>query len=66
MHLRTRSGTQCAMSGRCIRLAANFVVDATLERGARVVTFANGLVVCELNVGVNDARRRLPCASVGL
>ena len=41
------------------RLARGFVVDTTLEPGARVVTFVNGVVVRELIVDVDDARRRM-------
>ena len=41
------------------RFAPRFVVDTTLEPGARVVTFANGLVARELFVSSDDAQRRL-------
>jgi len=41
------------------RLAPGFVVDTRLEDGARVVTFANGLVARELIVDVDDEARRL-------
>ena len=41
------------------RLAPGFVVDTRLEAGARVVTFANGLVARELIVDIDDAARRL-------
>jgi len=47
------------------RFAPGFVVDTQLEPGARVVTFANGLVVRELIVDVDDAARRLAYAAVG-
>ena len=47
------------------RLAPGFVVDTRLEDGARVVTFANGLVARELIVDVDDAARRLAWAVVG-
>jgi len=46
-------------------LAAGFVVDARLDGNARVVTFANGLVVRELIVDVDDETRRLAYAAVG-
>jgi len=48
------------------RLAPGFVVDCRLEEdgGARVVTFANGLVARELIVDVDDATRRLVWAVV--
>jgi carbon monoxide dehydrogenase subunit G len=36
-----------------------------LEDGARVVTFANGLVVRELIVDIDESRRRLAYAAVG-
>src|SRR4051812_33191496 len=41
------------------RLVPGFVVDTRLEPGARVVTFANGAVVRELIVTLDDANRRL-------
>jgi hypothetical protein len=46
------------------RLAPGYVVDTRLEEGARIVTFANGLVVRELIVTVDDASRRLAYAVV--
>jgi carbon monoxide dehydrogenase subunit G len=47
------------------RMAPGFVVDTRLEEGARVVTFANGLIARELIVDVDDAARRLVWAVVG-
>jgi hypothetical protein len=47
------------------RLAPGFVVDTRLEAGARVVTFASGLVARELIVDVDDEARRLAWAVVG-
>jgi carbon monoxide dehydrogenase subunit G len=47
------------------RLAPGFVVDTRLEEGARIVTFASGLVARELIVDVDDAARRLAWAVVG-
>jgi len=47
------------------RLAPGFVVDTQLEEGARIVTFANGLVARELIVDVDDEARRLVWAVVG-
>jgi len=47
------------------RLVPGFVVDTTLEQGARVVTFGNGLVARELIVDLDDAARRLAWAVVG-
>ena len=47
------------------RLAKGFVVDTRLEDGARIVTFANGLIARELIVDINDAARRLVWAAVG-
>ncbi len=41
------------------RFAPGFVIDTQLEPGARVVTFANGLVARELFVSRDDAVRRL-------
>jgi carbon monoxide dehydrogenase subunit G len=47
------------------RLAPGFVIDTRLQAGARVVTFANGLVARELIVDVDDEARRLAWAVVG-
>lgn len=47
------------------RLGPGFVVDTRLEAGARVVTFANGLVARELIVDVDDDARRFVWAVVG-
>jgi len=47
------------------RLAPGFVVDTRLEADARVVPFANGLVVRELIVDIDDGARRLVWAVVG-
>jgi carbon monoxide dehydrogenase subunit G len=47
------------------RLAVGFVTDVRMEPGARVVTFANGLVARELIVDVNEADRRLVWSVVG-
>ena len=47
------------------RFAPGFVVDTQLEAGARVVTFANGFVVRELIVDVDERARRLAYAAVG-
>ena len=46
-------------------LVPGFVVDCRLERDARIVTFANGLVARELIVDIDDAARRLVWAVVG-
>jgi carbon monoxide dehydrogenase subunit G len=47
------------------RLAPGFVVDTRLEEGARIVTFANGVVARELIVDVDDGTRRLVWSVVG-
>ena len=47
------------------RLAPGFVVDTRLEEGARVVTFANGMVARELIVDADEAARRLAWSVVG-
>jgi carbon monoxide dehydrogenase subunit G len=47
------------------RLAVGFVVDTRMEGGVRVVTFANGMVVREDIVSVDDATRRVAWAIVG-
>jgi hypothetical protein len=41
------------------RFAPGFVTGVTLEPGARIVAFANGLVVREVVVSIDEARRRL-------
>ena len=46
------------------RLVPGFVTDCRLEPGARVVTFANGLVARELIVAVDDALQRVAWAVV--
>ena len=47
------------------RLAPGFVVGTRLDGDARVVTFANGTVVRELIVDIDDAACRLAYAAVG-
>jgi carbon monoxide dehydrogenase subunit G len=49
------------------RLAPGYVVDTRMEEGgtARIVTFANGAVVKELIVTVDNDTRRLAYAVVG-
>ena len=47
------------------RLAPGFVVATRLEDGARVVTFANGVVARELIVDLDDGARRLAWSVVG-
>lgn len=41
------------------RLVPGFVVDTRLEPGARIVTFANGVVARELIVEVNEETKRI-------
>ena len=47
------------------RLARGFVTDTRLDGDARLVTFANGMVVRELIVDVDDEARRCAWAAVG-
>ena len=47
------------------RLVPGFVTDCRLEPGARVVTFANGMVARELIVAVDPVARRIAWAVVG-
>jgi carbon monoxide dehydrogenase subunit G len=47
------------------RLARKFVVDTKMEEGARVVTFANGVVARELIVAIDDEQRRVAYSVVG-
>ena len=46
------------------RLVPGVVVDAHLEAGVRVVTFANGVVARELIVDIDDEARRFVYAAV--
>ena len=41
------------------RLVKGFVTDTRLDGDARIVTFANGMIVRELIVDLDDAARRL-------
>jgi len=47
------------------RLVPGVLADTRMEGNCRVVTFANGLVVRELIVTIDDQNRRLAYASVG-
>jgi carbon monoxide dehydrogenase subunit G len=47
------------------RLVVDFVTDTRLEEGARIVTFANGMIVRELIVDIDDKARRVAYAVVG-
>jgi carbon monoxide dehydrogenase subunit G len=47
------------------RLVPGFVTDTRLEKGARIVTFANGMVVRELIVDLDDTARRLVWTASG-
>src|SRR5262250_4028557 len=47
------------------RLVPGFVTDTRLDEGARVVTFANGLVARELIVTVDDEAQRVVWSVVG-
>src|SRR5262249_57923700 len=47
------------------RLVPGFVTDTKLEPGARIVTFANGMIVRELIVDLDDQARRLAWSAVG-
>lgn len=47
------------------RLVPGLVTDVRLEGNARIVTFANGKIVRELIVDVDDTSRRLVYAAVG-
>ncbi len=48
-----------------VRLAQGFVTDTKLEGDTRTVTFANGFVVQEQIVSINDELRRLVYRAVG-
>jgi carbon monoxide dehydrogenase subunit G len=47
------------------RLVPGFVVDTRLEPGARIVTFANGAVMKEPIVTIDDEARRLVWSAEG-
>src|SRR5213594_3915348 len=47
------------------RLVPGFVTDTRLEKGARIVTFGNGMVVRELIVDLDEQARRLAWAARG-
>jgi carbon monoxide dehydrogenase subunit G len=47
------------------RLAPGFVTDCRAEEGARVVTFANGMVARERFVGLDEHTHRLSYSIVG-
>jgi carbon monoxide dehydrogenase subunit G len=47
------------------RLVPGFVVDTRLEPGARIVTFANGMVIKEPIVTIDDEARRLVWTAEG-
>lgn len=47
------------------RLVPGVLTDARLEDGARVVSFANGMVVRELIVDLDDEQRRFAYAATG-
>jgi carbon monoxide dehydrogenase subunit G len=47
------------------RLVPGFVVNTQLEPGSRIVTFANGHVVRERIVAIDDAARRLVWSATG-
>jgi carbon monoxide dehydrogenase subunit G len=48
-----------------IRMAPGFLVDTKMDGDARIVTFANGLVLRELIVDIDDEARRFVWAAVG-
>lgn len=47
------------------RLAPGFIIDTQLNGEVRIVTFANGAVVRQLLVDIDDQARRLVFAAVG-
>jgi hypothetical protein len=47
------------------RLARGFVVNTVVDGNARTVTFANGFVVRELILAIDDEHRRLAYSAVG-
>ena len=51
--------------GNAHQLFAGVLTDCRLEDGARTVTFANGMVVRELIVGLDDEARRFAWSARG-
>lgn len=47
------------------RLVPSFVTATVLEDGVRTVTFANGVVIREAIVAIDDERHRIAYASIG-
>ncbi len=47
------------------RLVPGFVVDTRLEPGERIVTFANGMIVREPIIDIDDGARRLAWSAIG-
>ena len=47
------------------RLVPGLLLSAQMDRDARIVTFANGLVARELIVTIDDKHRRFVYASIG-
>jgi hypothetical protein len=65
-HLPRWCGRPIAMSAPCTRgWHPGFVVDTKLEPGARIVTFANGMVVREPIVAIDDVAKRLVWSAEG-
>jgi len=48
-----------------IRLVPGFVLDTKLEPGARVVTFANGVVAREVIIDIDDTKMRVAWSASG-
>ncbi len=55
----------CDVGAAHRRLVPGVLTDCRLEEGARIVTFANGKVVRELIVAVDDAARRFAWSAQG-
>ena len=51
--------------GQAHRLFAGVLKDCTLEGDSRVVTFANGMVVRERLLGIDEAHRRIAYTASG-
>jgi hypothetical protein len=61
----SRDGAAAAGHRLIERLGPGFLLDARLDGDARIVTFANGMVVREPIVDVDDTARRLVYSAVG-
>lgn len=60
-----RAWASLRLVGMAHKLFSPVLVDGAMEGNVRTVTFANGLVVSERIIDVNDARRRVAYSVLG-